>query len=698
MKSQTCMVRKNIKLFVLLLGIWPVLSFAQSAQRPSIVFLNKGKMNVAVPNNSAQTNLYIKGSMMAADSCSILQNGTTEITGDVYHHATTHLFDTDSNGFGKGIGTFKFSGNNRGYLRYIMSVEDNASFDKTNKYITFPNLEINTNDEIQLASRMGIDATKIIRSQNKSGALHLKSETMTANHKSYVYDTSLRILGNETSDNLAVPATVVMERDVSIYIDSVGSGVNTPLFGFATPFNETQIAGYFAGNWIRQVSTGINQHVSYPLADSTSTDGSIALNQFITDASQKFVPGNGYFIRLRDKSANYNNSISSGALPIVDGQDLNVTKTRYVFDGNVYDYSSLSEQVFSNSQISRSISVSNNDTINWIIGNSYTAPISIPKLATAMTESGINFDGKIYLFPLGSTTFQPYNYQTTGLNSPDINAIQSIPATSVFMLKVKPGNTNGTFSLTKDLLTHGTTPYNLIPRSVSKLARTVGNVYDQVSFTVSLATNANIYDKTTMTVYDLSSWNYDEYDAQKEAFDVFGLYSLSNDGIPLSMNIIPDEKSPIDLSFKVRTTTTAFHLEATNLNLVNGEGLWIKDKQNSILTQLEEGEYYEFTASPTDAPDRFTVYFHHPETSSIENGNLLTDIKAYCRNGVLNISNLDDSDLGAKLAVYDMQGRRLQYDVIHQTPNQSIDVSALTPGVYIVKIEGARTFTSKFIR
>jgi hypothetical protein len=683
------MKNMNTRLIALICSVLPLCAFSQADRRAKIIFVNAGSMNVAQnPAGVNLTTLYIAGAAAATDSSNILQNGITEITGDLFHGADTHIFNTDTNGNGQSTGTFKFSGLTNGSVRYLAALNDNISFDRTNKYITFPQILINTNDEILLSSRLGADAISISRNPGYKGKLVLKSETLLSGTSRKVYDASLRIIGAGGSNALVAPGTVAVERDATAYIDSIGGGTNTPLFGFATPFNATQIAAYFASNWIRQTISGINDNIIATLGEG----------QFITNASAALNPGNAYFVRLRDKTANYNVLLNSGIVPTVEGQDLNTTKTKFAFNGKVYDFSSIAEQLFAEGNIYRSISNPTNTTNNWVIGNSYTAPISIYKLGAALsTSSNVKFDGNIYVLPYGSTTYQAYNY-LAGENDPSNPDLTEIPATSVFLLKTASNSPAGTFNISKELLTHGTTPHNTPLRAKSALKNSTGNFYDYVSFTARLASNANIYDRTAIAVYDEASFNKDDFDAQKIEPDVFGIYTLSADKIALATNKIPSETQPTEMAFKVKTVKTDFKLEVSTLGIVNGQGLWLRDKQTNTIRQMHQGDTYNFTADPGDEHNRFTVYFLNPEATTQIDNQAIPSILAININGTLHINHLNQIDKQSQISVFDLQGRCLIRDAVQKTPAQQLNINQLLPGVYILKIEGKRNHTSRFIK
>lgn len=664
----------KIKMVFFIFCLWPVLSVAQESWQSPIKLVNTGKMYV--DSISSNSGMYIKGGVLMRDSCSIIQNGTSVITGDFVHDASSHVFKTDANGFGSGKGKIVFSGSANSGIRYISTDSLNRTFNRAEKYIAFPHLVIETNDEIDLPTRMGMDALSIKRTSGYDGKIRLASESFTSNGELYDYGVSLRITSSGSSSKLVDAGAVIVERDLGPYLDSLAVGVNTPVFGFATPFNNTQITGYFAGNWVSSIDD---------LNPDTKTS-------YVSNLDDVFVPGVANYVRIRDKSMKYEDALQNGALKKVTGQNINKTLAKLDFDGQIYQYASMQEQMFADDLISKNFSTTETQKV---YGNSYTSSISISKLASALQSSSANFDGKIYLFPAGSTSFVGYNYANPSLNPSSVSGLTEIPSMNIFMLKASPAGTSA-FAITKEMLTHGLTSTNMTKNVLSRSLKSTGTVSDQAEFMVTLASNKNIYDLASITAYDVASNATDSYDGVKQGYDVFGLYTLSSDQTRMSANVVHDVNTPVHMDFHVKTVSTNFILKLSSFKQVNAEGLWLEDKLNGTLTQLAEGEQYAFTATPNDSESRFVVHFYK-STLGVESDNQ-ANITIRYKDNLLKVMNLMDADVNSKLSVLDMQGRMLLQTTITDTPTQSIDVVNLTPGVYIGRVDGKRNATVKFIK
>lgn len=654
-------MKKKIKNILLACSLLPLAGFAQDTWNPAVKFYNVGAMNVAT--NGGSTSLYVNGSMEVGGASAILQNGITEIMGHFVQAAPTrgtatenHAFVVDAWGVGVGKGSFVFSGSlRRGTDHLITSTDGNDVFNRSKFYIAFPNIVVNTNDEVKVDSKMGIDAISVKQGTSKTGKLHLYSTSTGTGASAAVYDASLRIIGTGSSVASGVNA-VILERNVSPYIDSVGV-VNTPMFGFATPY-VSQSVGYFAANWMSNA------------VDSNPTN----FSTYITSNTASISPGDAKYVRIRDKSLDYYSA--KNIIPALSGQDLNKTMKEFKFNNKF----NLGETVYSADAITKTVSGA-----NVIFGNSYSAPISLSKLNTAM---GTNFDNYIYLFPVGATQYYAYDRSSMPATYSEISQ------TGIFMLKPTVALTS--FSITKDLLTHGIAPHTTKSAKLKSLRLSSLTYYDQVSLTARLASNRAIFANTTVTIADGSSTTSDAYDALMYGFYPFGLWTLSSDGVALSANKTPNVADSIPLNFKVTTQPTTFDLDLTSLDLVKGDGFWLRDKQTGSLTQMVAGDTYTFSASPSDDANRFVIYLKNlSSTTGVETATAST-IYAYCNLSTLNITRLTDVDMGSVVMIFDMQGRKLMETTVEDTPKQSINLSGLTTGAYILKIKGKRNYTTKF--
>ncbi|MEI6752186.1 MAG: T9SS type A sorting domain-containing protein [Paludibacter sp.] len=664
----------------------------------NVTFVNTGQMYVAPQSSSAGVSLYVPDAMrqltVSGRTVGIIQNGITELGGNFYQDALSTVFVVDQTTNTTSTGKFRFvkdTGTNRTIT--TQSVNINA-FDRGSYYIAFPNIEISTNDSIAVPGKMGIDALSLHRVNSKTGKLILRSDVV--NSKSY--DASLRVNQAGTSSSLVDLGAVIVERDMTIYRPSNGS---TQLFGFATPFKDTQLSGYFAGNWVRRpLNTGTYGHTTYIYGnkDNSPADAIIDQDQYVYLAAEKLVPAQAYLIKPRPNAYAYSNlQAESGLWYTGEPNPSLYDKGKYYFNGKVYTVTPYSEQLFAEDVLfSGSINTASlGSTVNWLIGNSYTCPLPISLLSDAIGNSNLVFSPYIYVYPAGSST-----YQAVDISNPDaiiVSGVTEIPAMSVFMVRVSKGTAqNGSISIGKNMLRHASVAHNN-PNNVSGKAKAETSTSNQVTFKVSPVGNDNIYDYTAIGLRASALYGMDNYDMLKAYVDdnnIFQLYTLSGTN-KLSANGLPLNADSIVMAFNPSKYAGDYNLTSQYVETLSSEGLWIFDKKTQDLVDMKTVGNYTFSAEPTDNTDRFLVMFSNPVKTGINNTSF--KLHLYCHDKKLFVKQLTGYDLGSKITVYDLHGKQLHTCLVNNYPEMSIDLSDINSGVYIVQIRGMQTATAKFI-
>lgn len=664
----------------------------------NVTFLNTGQMYVGARTPSTGVSLYIPDAMrhltVSGRTVELIQNGITELGGNFYHDATTHVFPVDvSTTTTNCTGTFRFVGSHPGVNRVITTQSVNqSSFDRGSYYIAFPGVQIGTNDSIVIPGKMGIDAASIHKSGGKTGKFILRSEVIGAKS----FDASLRIPTAGTSAGLVDVGTVVVERDMTTYRPSNGS---TQLFAFATPFKNTQLSGYFAGNWLRRpLADGTYNHTTYIYGnkDNNPADGTIDDDQYVYLAAQKLVPAQAYFVKPRPKDYSYDQLKSSAGLWYTGAPNPTAyDKGKFYFNGAVYSVTPYSEQLFADDQLfNSSISNSNlSSTVNWLIGNSYTCPISINLLKQAMTNSTLVFSPYIYVYPAGSATYQTVDISGNA-DAIQLTQIEEIPAMSVFMVRVSKGQAqSGSLTIGKSMLRHASVAHN----NPQKTKSTSDAVTNQVVFRVAPSDNDNIYDLTAIGLRADASIGSDAYDMAK-AFvnddNIFQLYTLSSSQLKLSANGLPLTADSITMGFSPSKYGGTYTLTSQYAESLTTEGLWIYDRKVLNYYDLKSGTY-TFNSDATDDVNRFMITFRRPVATSLND--FTSAIRLYYSTNQIRISGLEASDLGGLLKIYDAQGRQLISTIINSYPAKSIPVGHISAGVYMVQITGKRCVLSKMV-
>ena len=665
-------MKKNVFLLtiVLLLGAGTI----RAAEQP-IRLVNTGPMHVA---DNGATTLYVPHSVQMLDVSSstsnveISQLGITSIGGSFYQDSKSNVFEVDANGWGTSIdGSIVFSGNT-GAARSISTYDpdDMATFEKSAHYVAFPNLVIATNDQINVPGRMGIDATTIKYESAETGTIHLKSEVYTDK----VYDASLRISGAGTSEDLVDAGSVVVEKELSLY--RTGTGL---LFPFAAPYTNLR-SGYFAGNFVRRMledpATG---HVRYVLGNQDSNgDDIIDAAQYVANALEEFNEGKAYLIKARGTSFDY----SELDLVETDGTGI-YDKGLFVFDGNPYNMPSrtTTKQLFAGDDLfNKSLSGETfTNTVNWIIGNSYTSAISVEALYNAMRGTGLKLSPIIYYYSPGSASYTPYNLLT---GSPSFTELTDIPAMTTLMIRASKGEVQtGDLTISSDMQTHGKMSANFL--------RSERQYDNELVFRVSPDDNKNVYDQALIALRPTASGSIEKISSPDS--DNFRLYA--DDYMSISIQELGTKSVP--LGFVASDQVENYSLSVSRVESMTTEGVWLEDRKTGEWIDLTLETEYNFESNTGDNASRFVVHFAPRAANGLELFKQ-SPLSVYSTGGEIIISGLVSADVDAPVVISDIQGRTLINDRISIYPAQKWQ-AAFNAGVYMVRIGGERNETVKVL-
>jgi hypothetical protein len=678
------------------------LPFALTATEPDspddVIFVNTGMMNVHTGGENGVA-LYVPFAFRSTSANASIQiNGQMNLGGNFYQNATSPAFRVDpatsfATGFSDGIVRFT---KNTGVDRLITSDNLTTTYDRGVSYIAFPNIRVATNDLILLPAKMGMDAKTLQKENSATGKLILKSDRIVDN----VYDASLRISGTGSSSQLVDPGIVIVEREMSYYRSE--SAGQEKIFGFASPFSGTQLSGYFAGNWVRRpIANSETGHTQYIFGNQQDVGGTILANQYISNPQEALQSGQAYLIRPRPTGYDYRLlgntnglSITSGGGEVV-GSSYNQAK--FTFNGSVYSLTGYSEQLFAENHIFQKSVTSTTSTINWLIGNSYTAPISTKKLIDAMAASDLRFSPFIWVLPAGSTTYQQHSISGTG-SAIIVQDLDEIPAMSIFMIRVLSGTNAGSFSVTRDMQRHAGVTHSVPLRAPQGAPRATSSRYvDQVVFRVSPADNNQMYDLAAIGIRTGAQPGSDAFDMSKvfNNSDVFQLYTLSSQNVRLSANGIPPGTTKLNMGFKPVSMEAGFEISAEHVETLSSEGLWLEDKKMKQIIDLKQQSLYSFSSSPEDLEDRFVVHFVSPWFTSLET-QPATELLIYLRDNSLIVENLQQEDMNSEIRILDASGKLIKSLVVNQIPVIEERFS-FEKGVYLLQIKGKRNKVIKFV-
>ena len=676
-------MKKNVFLLTigLLIGIGTI-----RGEQP-IRLVNIGPM-VVDPNNGEVT-LYVPYSVRMVDESpstskvSISQQGITSIGGSFYQDSESNVFETVG-GWGISTGSIVFSENNTSNVRHIRTSNpaDMTDFDRASHYVAFPNLVIATNDTIKVPCRMGIDAATIKKHTGaETGTIYLKSEVVTVDTDSKIYDASLRIsavgvTGSTESEDLVAEGSVIVEKDISIYRTGVGL-----LFPFAAPYTNMR-SGYFAGNFVRRMLEDADYagHVTYVLGNQDKNgDGTIDAEQYISNALESFVAGKAYMIKARPTGFDYSD------LDLIESNDPDTPtfydKGKFVFNGSPYaSMETRRKQLFAKEQLfHKELNGENFEKmINWVVGNSYTSAISVESLYNAMKNTGLTLSPNIYYYDLGSTSYTPYNLLD---NQPNFNDLSDIPAMTTVIIRASKASQTGTLTIDRSMQTHGKISSNFL--------RSERQYNNELVFRVSPSDNRNVYDQTLIALRPNASGSIGKLSSPDS--DNFRLYAGDN----MSISVQAEGTAKVPLGFVASDKVETYFLSVSRIESMTTEGVWLEDCKTGEWIDLKQTSEYNFASEVGDSSNRFVVHFTPKMTAGLE-AFKQSPLSVYSVYDEIVISGLIAADIDASICVSDMQGRVLINDKINVYPSQKWH-ALFNAGIYMVRIGGERNETVKVL-
>ncbi len=654
-------------------------------------FLNTGKMYIAPPVTGSNASMYVVNGVQCISETNIIMEGVWKIGGNFIQDSETNVFITD-NGYTTSQGTMVFSSQANGdTVRRYITTSNLANYNRSEHYVAFPHIQIETNDTIVVPSKMGIDAVSVQRN-GKTGFFLLESSNTESEA---IYDASLRITGDGNSEDLVATGSVVVEQ----YMGAYRNGSDPQLFPFASPFKNTQLSGYFAGNFVRRLLRDSILHTTYVLGNKPSANNPsvISRDQYVTNPMETFMAGAPYLIKPRKTGFNYDSLQADGGLVITGEEIANLyDKEKLTFNGEVYNITPYKEQLFADDTLfsytfKEATTLTN--TVNWVIGNSYTAPLSVDSIAALMKTSSLTFLPSIYIFNPGFTTYQAVSLLDDGVGTG--YDYDEIPSKSIFIVRLANGSTipqGATFTIKKQQLIQGNLSHNLKSGRIS--------TDRDVSFRVTPEENVNVYDLSAIGLRAAASFGNDAYDIPKvydpenHGFQLFT--KTATNSSKLSISGIPLDADSVLLGFKPQPKEMRYTLTVSQKN--EGE-LWLKDLKTNTLTDLLQTPSYTFAGKATDLEDRFIVYFSNPSgeatsTPSVSNQNGAISVRF--TDNQLSIYGLTGIDMGAIVYIYDTAGKTVFSGTVSQLPQQDFYVS-LPSNVYMISIQGQRSVNFKTI-
>lgn len=220
---------------------------------------------------------------------------------------------------------------------------------------------------------------------------------------------------------------------------------------------------------------------------------------------------------------------------------------------------------------------------------------------------------------------------------------------------------------------------------------------------LSLKVDGN--DRSDVTFVRFQDETTATFDGEWDAYKLMGgsnvpnLYTTVGED-DYSVNSIPfsSRNTPLALNLKVGVggnhTLTASTLESFPAGAV----ITLKDLQNNYTQDLMTNPVYSFVANPSDAAERFLLFFSGTIGIGDTPGMTADPVRIYGIGSTVHVNGLDIAGNG-HIYVYSLLGQQLQDRNYSNTNTATIDLSGNT-GYYIVKVvTGEGTHTAKiFIR
>jgi len=240
-----------------------------------------------------------------------------------------------------------------------------------------------------------------------------------------------------------------------------------------------------------------------------------------------------------------------------------------------------------------------------------------------------------------------------------------IPAMNGFMVETSG---EGSLNIPAASRVHDATPWH---RSNTELIRLVAH-----------DPNQNTAQETNIRVNTKAS---DAFDPDFDSYFLAGLapafYSTSGSAL-LSTNTLPyiNDSRAINMGF-VKNASENFSIELADNSISGISTVYLTDKKTGTLHDLSKTPVYNFTSSDSDDANRFILSF--TLVTSTKPG-LNSGISIYTTGKTLFVNQTDAQQ--GKIRFYNAAGQLLSVKSLMASPTQSVNLSNLSPGVYVITI------------
>ncbi len=304
----------------------------------------------------------------------------------------------------------------------------------------------------------------------------------------------------------------------------------------------------------------------------------------------------------------------------------------------------------------------------------------------------------IWLRSEGNTlyTYNPVadTYVTTNPQDGEVsdNNIQYIAPMQAFWVETfDPEMTDGSITFTNSMRSHQISSDHRLRAKSAYL-----NEKQTVKLQITDGTNS---DETVVLFNTKATDTYDLYDSRKMSQNTLPqLYTKVGSNV-LSINTLSgfSNERVVPLGFSVPASGSYSISANETANFAQGTQVLLLDNSNGSVTELTDGDEYNFTSVKTDSYNRFSLIFRSPGlTTDIDNytdGNIIV-----FRNGDNKITVICNNDLmfNASVTVYNVTGQVLANKALSGIT--TVVDNQFIPGVYIVKVNnGANAVSVKVV-
>jgi hypothetical protein len=309
-----------------------------------------------------------------------------------------------------------------------------------------------------------------------------------------------------------------------------------------------------------------------------------------------------------------------------------------------------------------------------LLGNPFPCAIDWDYVET--NGLGTGMDNALYYY---DNTAQNYRYyiQLGSLGSLGSGS-QYIPAMQGFMVHAK---TSGTKTVTLSLAARTHSGQNVFYKSTQS-----------VPGSLSLLVTANGYEDVAFIHFNQSATiafdgSYDAYKLRSYSNQVPMIFTKDSDGSDLAINGLPELDAATVIPVYFEAASEGDHTLTANLDGLPNAIVYLEDSKLGKTHNLSQNPVYNFTAASGDNANRFKLLFgsvgiDNPTASSIH---------IYTLEGKVYVNG---APANAQFSLTDITGRMVQRMQLGNSGLNTVNVSNLPHGVYVVTVNDGKHLVS----